>query len=87
MLLDNNGRASSGKRTMHTNIIYLFISERVNPGEVNIKYWPTDNIIGDYFTKPLQGPKSRNFKGYILNIQINDGRTFTTIWSIPYEFV
>jgi len=34
MLLETNGKASSGKRTKHINIRYFFITDRVSQGEV-----------------------------------------------------
>ena len=36
ILLENNGKASSIKRTKHINIRYLFITDRVAKGEVSI---------------------------------------------------
>lgn len=71
MLLEKNGRASSGKRTRHINIRYFFVADRVKSGEVRSKHCPTDDMLGDYFTKPLQGSKFRKFRNQILNIQPN----------------
>ena len=62
MILDKNGRDSSGEITRQINIIYFFVLDRVKSGEVNIKYYPTDYTIGEYFTKPLKGAKLRNSK-------------------------
>ena len=55
ILLEKNGRASSGKRTRHINIRYFFVTDRVANGEVTIEYCPTKEMLADYFTKPLQG--------------------------------
>jgi hypothetical protein len=55
ILLETNGRGSSGKRTRHINVRYFFIADRVKSGEVRIDYCPTGIMIADYFTKPLQG--------------------------------
>ena len=55
IILDNNCKASSGKRTRHINIKYFFVSDMFNYGVVDIKYCPIDNTSGGYFTKPLQG--------------------------------
>jgi hypothetical protein len=41
MLLETNGRASSGRRTRHINIRYFFVTDRVKAGEVRIEYCPT----------------------------------------------
>ena len=38
MLLERNGKASSGKRTWHINICCFFITDRVNMKEVEIKW-------------------------------------------------
>ena len=69
MLLAKNGRASSGKRTRHINIRYFFVADRVKSGEVSIDYCPTGEMVGDFFTKPLQGILFRKFRATILNLQ------------------
>jgi len=55
ILLEKNGRESSGKRTRHMNIKYFFIKDRVDKGEITIKFCPTEEMVADHFTKPLQG--------------------------------
>ena len=41
--------------------------------EVNIKYCPTTLMLGDYFTKPLQGNLFRRFRDVIMGkVHIND---------------
>jgi hypothetical protein len=55
ILLEKNGRASSGKRTRHIDIRYFFVADRVANGELRIEYCPTGDMVADYFTKPLQG--------------------------------
>ena len=69
ILLEENGRASSSKRTRHINIRYYFVTDRVNCGEIKIKHCPTAEMIGDYFTKPLQGGIFTKLRDRILNIQ------------------
>ena len=68
ILLEKNGRASSGKRTRHLNIRYFFITDRVKSDEVTVEYCPTGEMTGDYFTKPLQGSLFRKFRKEILNL-------------------
>ena len=72
MLLENNGKRSSGKRTRHIDIRYFFITDRIASGEVRVEHCPTDEMIADYFTKPLQGKKFREFRDMILNITSSD---------------
>ena len=54
MLLEKNGKASSGRRTRHINIRYFFVTDRVAKGEMVIKYCPTKEMLADFLTKPLQ---------------------------------
>jgi hypothetical protein len=67
MLLEKNGRASSGKRTRHINICYFFVHDRINAGEVSVQYCPTGDMIADFFTKPLQGSLFKKFRDQIMN--------------------
>jgi hypothetical protein len=69
ILLEKNGRQSSGKRTKHINVRYFFITDRVNNNEISIMYRPTDEMVADFFTKPLQGQKFTKFRNQILNIK------------------
>lgn len=67
--LEKNGRQSSSKRTRHLNIKHFFIKDQVQAGELKIKHCGTDNLIADYFSKPLQGEKFRRFHDLILGIK------------------
>ena len=35
--------------------LIFFTSDQVNQGKLNVMYCPTDEMIGDVMTKPLQG--------------------------------
>jgi hypothetical protein len=72
MLLAKNGRASSSKRTRHINIRYYFITDRIGRHEVQVKYCPTDDMIADFYTKPLNGGKFRKFRNLIMNCDYDD---------------
>jgi hypothetical protein len=41
MLLEKNGRRSSGKRTRHINICYFFVADRISAEKVRVDYCPT----------------------------------------------
>ena len=73
ILLEKNGRASSSKRTRHINIRYFFVKDRIDAGEVRIEYCPTQHMLADFFTKPLQGTQFRLFRDQIMNITPHDG--------------
>jgi hypothetical protein len=66
ILLETNGRGSSGKRTRHINVRYFFIADRVKSNEIRIEYCPTGIMIADYFTKPLQGILFRQLRDMIM---------------------
>jgi hypothetical protein len=55
ILLEENRRASSSKRTRHINIRYFFIDDRVNMKEISLHCCPTKEMVADFWTKPLQG--------------------------------
>jgi hypothetical protein len=66
ILLETNGRGSSGKRTRHINVRYFFIADRVKSKEVRIEYCPTGIMLADYFTKPQQGLLFRQMRDMIM---------------------
>jgi hypothetical protein len=66
--LEENGWASSGKRTLHINIRYFFITDRIAKKEVGIQYCPTKQMVAVYFTKPLQGALFYKFRDQILGL-------------------
>jgi hypothetical protein len=67
MKLEQNGKASSGKRTRHFNIKFFYITDLIDRKEVTIKYCPTNEMIADYMTKPLTGSKFNNLRNIIMN--------------------
>jgi hypothetical protein len=68
ILLETNGRKSSTKRTRHMNIRYFYIKDHVDANIVRIEYCNTDDMLGDFFTKPLQGMKFKQMRDHIMNI-------------------
>ena len=68
MLLEKNGKQSSGKKTRHIEIRHYFITDNVRRGNATVEHCPTEDMIADYFTKPLQGRQFRRFRAFILNL-------------------
>jgi hypothetical protein len=75
ILLESNGKASSSKRTKHIKIRYFFITDRVSKGDLSIEWCPTDEMVGDFMTKPLQGAKFRKFRDLIMGVNSKFGAT------------
>jgi len=67
MLLENKGTESSSKRTRHINIRYYFIKDCIDKQQLSVKYCPTDDMIGDFPSKPLQGKKFKKHRMAIMN--------------------
>jgi hypothetical protein len=68
MKLAKNGKASSGKRTRHFDIKWFYVTDLINRDEVDVRYCPTDDMLGDYMTKPLVGAKFHKFRDLIMNL-------------------
>jgi hypothetical protein len=68
ILLEKNGKASSGKRTKHINARYFFITDRISKREVKVKWCPTEDMTGDFWTKPLQGASFCRMRDLIMGV-------------------
>ena len=67
-VLVENRKRSSSKRTRHLDIRYNFVMDKIRKREVEVRYCPTEEMVGEYFTKPLQRRKFRLFRDRILNL-------------------
>ena len=68
ILLINNGRRSSGKRTRALNVRYFYLTNQQEIGNVSVEYCPTGKMTGDFMTKPLQGRPFRDFRNEIMGV-------------------
>ena len=66
ILLEKNGKRSSSKRTRAFNIRYFFLTDQIEKGNLSVEYCPTDQMIGDFWTKPKQGKQFQAFKKQIM---------------------
>ena len=67
MALVEKGRSTS-ERTRHINIRYFFVKDRVDSGEVRIEYCPTEDMLADLLTKPLQGDLFTRLRNLLLSV-------------------
>jgi hypothetical protein len=65
IMLAEKGRSTSG-RTRHVSIRYFFVKDRIESKEIKLNYVPTDAMMADFFTKPLQGALFLKFREAIL---------------------
>jgi len=68
MSLEKNGKTSSSKRTKHINVRHYFVTDQIQNKELKVFHCPTDEMVADFFTKPLQGRKFKKFRNMIVNI-------------------
>ena len=73
ILLESNGKFSSGKRTKHIKARYFFVADKVADGEVMVKHVLTDKMRADMNTKPKQGLAYRTDQSYMMNCDVDLG--------------
>ena len=64
--LETNGRASAGQQSKHIDNRYFWITDRIKQKEISIQYCPTEQMIADFLTKPLQGALFNRFRSILL---------------------
>ena len=74
---DNKGAIQSiekgcatGATTRHVNIRYFWIKEQISEGTIKVVWVPTDSMIADGLTKPLQGTKFEVFRNSLHNSKV-----------------
>ena len=66
MALANKGFSTSEK-SRHIAIRFYFVKDRIDAGEVVVEYLPTEAMIADVLTKPLQGTLFRKLRSELMN--------------------
>jgi hypothetical protein len=69
MLMERNGTERSSKQTRHINIRYYYIKDCTDKRLLDIKYCPTDDMLGGFPSKPLQGKKFVTHLKDLLNFE------------------
>ena len=73
MLLERNGRHSSMKRTKHMDIRYFYVADHIQNKTLSLRHCPTEEMLADYFTKPLQGSLFIRLRNHIMGADFDDG--------------
>ena len=68
ILLEKNGKSSSSKRTKHINVRYFFVTDRIEKRDLSVEWCPTEDMIGDFMTKPNQGALFMKFRDQIMGV-------------------
>jgi hypothetical protein len=67
ILLENNGKMSSSKRTKHIKAKFFFITDKIQQGDVVVEWLPTDKMWIDVNTKPKTGAGYRKDRAMLMN--------------------
>ena len=78
MRLEGNGRSSCGRQTRHFATRYFYVTGRIREKELRVEYCPTEDMLADFFTKPLQGSLFRRMRQLIMNLP-GDGTTLARV--------
>ena len=62
-----NGQ-SNAERTRHIALRYFFITDRIERGELQVVYKPTEEMIADIMTKALPAKQFKILRDLLLNI-------------------
>jgi hypothetical protein len=63
-----NGTFLSSKRTKHIKARYFFIKDKIEEGEVEIRYCQTEKMWSDVLNKPKQGAPFRKDRAVLMRI-------------------
>ena len=66
ILLERNGRSSSTKRMKHKHFRYFYVTEQVQNKTIHVAHCPTEEMVADFFTKPVQGSLFTKMCNYIM---------------------
>lgn len=64
--MERNGRNSCTGNSRHIHIRFFFIKDRIKNKEVKVMYCPTEHMLADFYTKPIQGTLFNTFRDVIM---------------------
>ena len=66
ILLVRNGQATNSKRTKHIEICNYYVADSIAKGDLLVVWCPTNKMIADFLTKPLQGRVFQHFRDVLM---------------------
>ena len=78
--LIERGRPASD-RTRHVAIRFFFIKDRVDSKEIKMEYCPTEGMVSDILTKPLQGALFVKLRDELLNYHLAKANRRGVSWN------
>ena len=66
--MERNGKKSSSRRTRHFDIRFFNVKDKLQEHDIKVVYCPTENMVADFFTKPLQAAQFRRLRRIIMGM-------------------
>ena len=70
-LLAKNGISLAGKKSKHIKNRYFLITDKVQPGDLEIQHKPTGEMLANYESKPTQGTLFRRHREELTKFTLN----------------
>ena len=64
--MESNGLSSCGEKSRHIHIRYFFIKDILKREDIELVHCPTERMIADYYTKPLQGSLFKKMRDILM---------------------
>ena len=68
MKMESNGIRSAGDKSRHINIRFFFIKDILKREGIELLHCPTERMIADYYTKPLQGALFKKMRDIVMGL-------------------
>ena len=68
MKMESNERRPAVDKSRHINIRYFFIKDVLERENIYLVHCPTERMISDYDTKPLQGSLFRKLRDILMGL-------------------
>ena len=68
MKIESNGQKSCGEKSRHIHIRYFFIKDVLKRENIELIHCPTERMVADYYTKPLQGSLFKKMRDIVMGL-------------------
>ena len=59
---------SAGDKSRHINVRFFFIQDVLKREDIELRHCPTERMIADFYTKPLQGSLFEKMRDIIMGL-------------------
>ena len=66
--MERHEKKSSSRRTRHFDVRFLNVKDKLQLNNITVVYCPTEKMVADFFTKPLQGAQFRLLRRVIMGM-------------------